>query len=151
MITYQVEQYTSAIDEMKVLYQDHWEEIAGDKDIIKLNPNYEAYLQMDKVGVLHLVTVRDEDLLVGYHLSFISPHLHYVDSLTAFTDIFFLKKEYRKGRVGINLFKYMEHSLRAKGVQKIYMGTKLKHDIGRILEHLNYIPIERLYTKILKE
>ena len=151
MITYQVEQYNSAIDEMKELYLDHWEEIAGDKDIIKLNPNYELYTQMAKLGFIHLVTVRDEECLVGYHLSLVYPHMHYKDSLTAFTDIFFLKKEYRKGRIGINLFKYMEHSLRAKGVQKIYMGTKLKHDIGNLLERLGYTPIERLYTKILKE
>lgn len=151
MITYQVEQYTSAIDEMKELYQEHWEEIAGDKDVIKLNPNYETYAQMASLGFIHLVTVRDEENLVGYHLSLVYPHLHYMDSLTAFTDIFFLKKEYRKGRVGINLFKYMEHSLRAKKVQKIYMGTKLKLDIGNLLERLGYTPIERLYTKILKE
>lgn len=151
MITYQVEKYSLVIEEMKELYEYHWEEIAGDKDIIKLKPNYKAYLNMDSLGILNLVTVRDGDKLVGYHLSMVYPHLHYTDSLTAFTDIFFLKKEYRKGRVGITLFKFMEKTLQERGVQKIYMGTKLSLDIGKLLERLGYTPIERLYTKILKE
>ncbi len=150
MISYQVELYSSVIDEMKELYEAHWEEVANDKETIKLNPDYTTYFTLEKAGVLHVVSVRDDDKLVGYHMSLIHPHMHYKESLTAFTDIFFIQKDYRKGRVGINLFKFMENSLRAKGVQKIYMGTKLKLDIGPVLDKLGYTAVERIYTKLLR-
>lgn len=151
MILYNEEHWCDIEYELKQLFSDHWEEIARDKEIIKLNPDYKKYQALDKAGVLQVVTVRtsEEQELVGYHVSLIHSHLHYSDSLTAFTDIFFLKQEYRKGRTGIKLFQFVEKCLKQKGVQKIYMGTKLHLDISNILEYLGYTPIEKIYTKLI--
>jgi len=149
MITYQVEEARDIVDEIKVLLTDHWEEVALDKSVIKLNPDYDRYVKMGEEGTLHIVTVREDNELVGYHLSFIMPHIHYKDSMTAFTDIFFLRKDKRKGTVGIKLLKFMEQSLKARGIQKIYMGTKTHIDISVILEHLGYKHIEKIYTKVI--
>jgi len=152
VIIYQVESYSAALDDLKEIYPEHYEELAANKSSVKLNVNYAKYSQLESLGMLHLVTVRKDGLLAGYHLSMISPHLHYVDSLTCFTDIFFVRQQYRKeqnGMIGLKLFKFMEESLREKGVQRIYMGTKLHLDIGPILERLGYSPIERLYTKMI--
>lgn len=149
--TFQVEQYSDVIEEMKGLYQEHWEEIALDKDVIKLNMDYETYDQMAQAGKIHVVTARADGKLIGYHMSMVSGHLHYKQSLTAFTDIFFLKKEFRKGTgAGYAMLKLMVSSLRERGVQKIYMGTKLHMDIGPLLERLKFKPIERLYTLVLE-
>ena len=63
--------------------------------------------------------------------------------------IFFIKKEKRKGFVGIKLLKFMEESLKAKGVQKIYMGHKLHINLTPILERLGYKQIEKLFTKVI--
>ena len=59
------------------------------------------------------------------------------------------KKEKRKGFVGIKLLKFMEESLKAKGVQKIYMGHKLHINLTPILERLGYKQIEKLFTKVI--
>lgn len=147
---YQVEPYEQAIEGMRLLYQEHWEEVALDKGAIRLNPDYAKYSALAKAGILNVVTARVSGELIGYHISMVWPHIHYADSLTAFTDIFFLKREYRKGTgAGVRLLKFMEKSLRERGVQKIYMGTKLLHDIGPLLERLGYKAIERIYTKVL--
>ena len=149
MITYQEESWTQIEEELKELFPVHWEEIALDKDIIKLKPNYTLYKTLDGAGNLQTITVRDEGKLIGYHVCLIHSHMHYEDSLTAFTDIFFIEKKYRKGRTGLKLFQFMEQQLKSKNVQKIYMGTKLSLDISSLLEYLNYRPIEKLYSKLL--
>jgi len=148
MITYQVERYYLVIDEIKTLFENHWEEVSGNPEI-PLNPNYDRYLELDKLEMLHMVTARNDGKVIGYHVSMIMPHLHYQQSITCFTDIFFIHKDYRHGFTGIKLFKFLEESLKEKNVQRIYMGTKLKLDIGPILERLGYKAIERIYTKMI--
>lgn len=144
-----VEPYGQTIAEMRELYREHWEEIAIDKDAIALEPDYESYADMDARGILHLVTARASGALVGYHLSMIRGHLHYKSSITCFTDIFYLKPAYRVGMTGYRMLKFFRDSVKSRGVQKIYMGTKLAHDIGPLLERLGFKPIERLYTMVL--
>ena len=132
------------------LYPDHWKEIALDHDAIKLDPDYDRYRSMADAGVILLITARDEGRLVGYHISMIHPHLHYRKSLTCFTDIFYLCPAYRVGMVGYKMLKFFRDEAKARGVQKIYMGTKLAHDIGPLLLRLGFNPIERLYSMVFK-
>jgi hypothetical protein len=149
MVTYQVEKFEDIYLDIQQIFDDHWEEVALDKESIKLNPDYDKYILLSKTGILHMVTAREYGKIIGYHISVIYPHIHYKDSLTCFTDIFFVVKEKRKGFTGIKLLKFMEESVKAKGVQKIYMGTKLHIDISLLLERLNYKQIEKIFTKVI--
>ncbi len=147
---YASERYADWKHEAAALLELHYDEIAADKDLIKLNPDHERYEYHDSIGQLNLVTCRKDGALVGYHIAFVYTHPHYRDSLTAFTDVFFIHPEHRNGRVGIRLFQYAEKTLREKCVQRIYTGTKLSNDIGSLLEYMDFKPIERLYTKVLR-
>lgn len=147
---YQVEDYLEVIHELKALYPEHWEEVALDKDAIKLEPDYETYALLAKVKVLHLVTMRVDGELAGYHISLVHPHLHYLSSLTAFTDIFFVRKKNRVGLNGYRLLKFVRDSLFERGVQKIYMGEKDHIPLGPVLKRLGFRPIERLWTQTRK-
>jgi N-acetylglutamate synthase-like GNAT family acetyltransferase len=69
--------------------------------------------------------------------------------MTAFEDIYFIKKEYRKGRVGIKLFQYAESVLKGIGVNRIIMHTKVHLDHSRLFEYLGYKHTDKLFTKIL--
>ena len=149
MIQYQEESFDSVIGEWKILAVDHWNEIALNKDRIKLNPAWDKYKNSDTAGIWFCVTARDGGKLIGYFIGFVMPHLHYVDSMTLFYDIFYLKPEYRKGRAGILLFKKVEECAKRRNVEKIYVSTKLSHDMGRIFEYLDYTPIERVYAKMI--
>lgn len=149
MITYQREEWQDCLAEMEQLWPLHWEEVAADKDVIPLEPNYEMYDWIDQNGQLHVVTVRCDGKLIGYHTSIVRPHLHYKSSLSAFTDMYFIHPDYRKGMVGVKLFKEVEKSLKQRGVQKMFTGTKLSLDMGRLFEHLGWKETERLYTKVI--
>jgi len=148
-LTYQVEDWFDCIEEMKWLFPIHWEEVALNQSTIPLDMWFEEYSRFAELGILHIVTVRDDDKVVGYYWALIRPHMHYKESLTAFTDMFFLHPKYRKGFNGIKLFKFFERSVKEKGVQRIIASTKIKLDKSVIFERLNYQKAEIVYTKLI--
>lgn len=148
-ITYQVERWNSVVCEMAPFAPLHWEEIALDHNAVPLDMNWNKYREMDKSGMLHLVTARDDGKIIGYHVSMIGGHLHYKSTLHASVDLYFVKQEYRKGRIGIKLFKFTEESLKAIGVQKIVTGTKVHKDNSRLFEYLGYHNTEIIFTKLI--
>ncbi|MCK4501198.1 GNAT family N-acetyltransferase [Candidatus Babeliales bacterium] len=151
MITYQEEELKNCLDEMKPLFTEHWEEIALHKDKIKLNPDYDKYLLLDSLGMLHTLTARDGDVLIGYFVSFIQPHMHYKDVDFAINDILFIHKDYRHGSVGYKLFKKAEASLKDKGIDVLIINSKVDKDFKPIMDKLGFNRIEYSYSKYIGE
>lgn len=147
---YAVEDPGTFIEELKVIIPAHYDELCVTKDF-PLMPDYEAYGRLYVAGMLRCITARDEsnDELIGYAIFIVSPHLHYKTCKTAMEDIYFLKKEHRLGRTGIRLFQFAEAALRADGVNRIIMHTKIHLDNSRLFEYLGYRHTDKLYTKIL--
>lgn len=150
IVTYASEKLADIRPELELLLPLHYEEIARDKHIIALDPDWDSYFAMERAGIIQCVTARTLGKLIGYHVSAIQPNLHYKQSLTARTDLYFILKEYRVGRVGIELFKEVEREWRYRGVQKAFTATKLAQDKGRIFLHLGWTEIERVFAKVLK-
>ena len=149
MIEYKEETFDQVIDEIKPLLEDHWEEIALNKEVIKLNPNYEMYEKLCNSGVMKIITARNDGKLIGYCICIIAYNLHYKDSLTATNDIFFISKDYRKGSTGVKLFIKNEEILKSYGVQRLIMNTKVHQDVGAIFERLGYKQTERVFGKLI--
>jgi len=149
MITYQVETWQAVVDEMKSLWPAHWAEVGMDHDAIVLAPDYGLYEYYQNSGSLHLVTVRENGAIVGYHISIVRPHLHYANDLHGFNDVYYINPAQRKGWVGIRLMKFAEQTLKKRGVKKIIVATKLHLDMGKIFTHLGYRETERVFTKVL--
>lgn len=151
MITFMVEPWSKCAPEMSALWPLHYEEIAINRDVIQLDPDLAQYAELERTGALHVVVARERGEIVGYHISIVRPHLHYRRSLSAFTDVYFLRPSHREGMTGVRLIKAAEASLRARGVQKMFTGTKLHLDMGPIFERLGWTETERLYTKVISE
>ena len=151
MIQIEVDSFEKSIPELGAIHEEHYQEIAEHKDQIPLDFDYEQYVNLEKEGKLLFISVRDEGKLIGYFQAIISPHLHYKSSLTAWTDIYFLKKDYRKGGLGRKLFKKAIEEVNGRGVQRFYIGCKVKHDIGPILTRLGFEVIERQYAMVFGE
>lgn len=162
MIKFQVENWFECKEKMEPLWQTHWEEVSLNQEKIKLNVWSEAFDQTAKMGQLHVVTARYEDEIVGYYICLVRPHLHYKNSLTAYTDAFYLHPEHRKGFNGINLFKFVEKSLKDRGVERIITMTKIEFDKNKkvktkkstpdkslMLKRLGYTFAEKVYTKYI--
>ena len=148
MITYQVEKYSDCVEELKQLYPEHYEELSVTKSI-PLEPNYEVYKNIEDIGILKVVTCRNDKELIGYILFIVTPHLHYKSCITAVEDIYFVKKDYRRGRTGIKLFQFAEKYLKEQGVHRVIFGTKVHLDNSKLFEYLGYTFFEKLYTKMI--
>lgn len=136
------------VEELKELFPLHYEELCVTKDF-PLAPDYEAYKRLADNGMLRCITVRADDEVIGYAIFVIQPHLHYMTCKTAFEDIYYIRPEFRKGRVGIRLFKYAEEVLKGIGVNRVIMHTKIHMDNSKLFEYLGYKWTDKLFTKIL--
>jgi GNAT superfamily N-acetyltransferase len=136
------------VEEMKELFPLHYEELCVTKEF-PLMPDYDAYKRLADAGMLRCITCRADDELIGYILFYIHPHMHYMTCNVAYEDLYFIRKDYRKGRVGIKLFKYAEEVLKGIGVNRIIMHTKIHLDNSRLFEYLGYTNTDKLYSKIL--
>src|SRR5574343_157966 len=136
-IRYVAEDPATFIEELKEIIPAHYDELCVTKDF-PLAPDYEAYGRLYVADMLRCVTARNDEGLIGYAIFIVHPHLHYKTCRTAFEDMYFLKKEHRLGRTGIRLFQFAEEVLRADGVNRIIMHTKIHMDNSRLFEYLGY-------------
>jgi len=149
VITYQEESAKDCLEEIKPLIFTHWEEIALYKDKIDLNPDFDKYLLLDSLGMLHILTARDQGKLIGYFISFVQPNMHYKDSVFAINDILYIHPLYRKGSTGYKLFKKAEVSLKEIGVDVIIIHAKVNNDFKPLMDKLEYERIEYNYSKYI--
>ena len=144
--TFQVEPWATFIPEAKPLLPGHWEELALDKDKVPLDPIYEIYDAKDRAGEVVVVTGRKDGALVAYFIGFIAPGLHYRTCLTCTMDIFYVLPEYRGENAGIYLFKAVEAECKRRGVQRLFVGSKLRKDCAFLFDKLGYTEVERYYS-----
>lgn len=147
MITFAVEPLTERLEELKPLFPRHWEELALNKDHVPLDPQYEVYIARDLAGEALLIAGREAGQLVAYFVGFIALGLHYRTCLTLTEDIFYVLPEKRGSGAGIQLFKAVEAEARRRGVQRMFVGSKLHKDASWLFEKLGYIEVERYYSK----
>jgi GNAT superfamily N-acetyltransferase len=131
------------------LLKMHYNEIALNKDKIKLNPDWESYEKLEELGKLSIFTVRDNGKLVGYFVLLVSTSLHYVDHVYAISDIIYVHPDYRKGFLGVRLLKFAERCLKKDGVSIVMVNTKIHKPFGKILSRIGYNPIETVYSKYI--
>lgn len=144
-LTYQVENWSDVIEEIKPYFFAHWQEVGVSHT--PPDPDYEHYKELEGQGSLHVVTVRDNKKLVGYLVTFVTRSLHYKETIYGAFDIYYLAPDYRKGTAGVKLFSEGEKFLKEAGVMRLFAGTKRHKDMGRIFEWLGWNEIERSFTK----
>lgn len=146
---YQVESVVACKEEVQELLEQHWEEIALNKDVIKLNPDWDQYKAMERAHMLKAFGARDNGKLVGYFVVTITRSMHYKDHLFANNDVIYLHPDYRKGLAGAKLVKFAEKKLKEMGVSVLMVNTKLHRPFSRLLEFLKFKPVETVYSKRL--
>jgi len=148
MIIYEDVDGFEFIDEFEKLFPEHYEELCVTKEF-SYEPDYEAYKRMAQAGMLRCITCRNDEQLIGYIIFIVTPHLHYKSCMTAIEDLYFVTKSFRKGRVGIMLFKYAEKVLKERGVKRIVMHTKVHLDNSKLFEYLGYKMTDKVFSKML--
>jgi N-acetylglutamate synthase-like GNAT family acetyltransferase len=146
---YAVERWCDLKREMLPLLVRHWREVALNHAEVPLDIDEAKYKELDENGSLHIVTVRRDGLLIGYHVAIITTHLHYASTLHGITDVYWIAPECRHGITAMRMFQSVERELKKRGVKKLFTATKLHIDQGTLFERLGYKPVERLYAKLI--
>ena len=134
------------LTEIAPLLTLHFSESEHFKDIT-LEPNFEAYTELDALGFLRVFTVRIDKELVGYSILFVMPSYHYKNSIQATHDVLFVKKEHRG--LGRSFIQYCDSELRNEGVQVVYQSVKLAANFGPMLERIGYQHVDNVYYRRL--
>lgn len=148
-ITFQQESLTpSLINEIVPLSPNHFHEVAVFDD---LSPKVRIsdYEQAQENGHLRIYTARNGHL-AGYAFFIVSKQTHAADSLQATQSLLYLSPEYRQGWNGIQFVKACDDKLKEEGVEVVYLSSSVKKDIGPVLAHIGYIPIETTYARRFK-
>jgi len=149
-MNYQQEFLSQVENDILVLIDLHYKEIALNKNKVKLNPDWDVYRDLEAQGKLKIFTARDGEILVGYFVVVVCNNMHYKDHIFASNDIIFLHKDYRKGFAGIKLIKFAKKCLTDDGVSILTINTKVHQPFDRLLERLGFNLIERVYSSYLQ-
>lgn len=149
MITYKQELLSDMLEELKPILPIHYKELALDQDEIPLDPNYDLYLHMEQMGILHICTARKDGELLGYFITNVMPHPHYKSTIFAKVDIYYIHPDHRGNGVGSKLFAFHEQEMKRLGVQKIVNSCKLHQDHLPLFTALGYKQIERTFSKLI--
>ena len=138
-------------DEFKVvaepLFKPHYDEIARNKQVMKLKPNWPLYEALDRTGWLFVYIAMQDNVCIGYSMNVMMHHLHYADLRIAQNDILFVKKEFRGGRLGLRLLKATEDHARSEGCKLMLWHAKENTALAKLLPKLKYGVQEIMYSK----
>ena len=149
MITYQVETLDECLDDIQPLLEAHYQEICSHPDLLVLDPNYDKYRDLERLGVLRICTARHGDELIGYFISLITPHLHYQQTTYAFNDILYLDPAHRGGRTGYQLFEAAIRDLKGGGVDVVVVHMKTAHPFRPLLARMGFQLTEENWEKVI--
>lgn len=132
----QVEKWADAIPEMRTLFHAHFRELGVNKHRLTPRCDEARYAELERLGLLLLLTVRAEGNLVGYFLGFVMANAHYAYSGPwALTDMYFILPEFRKG-AGLKLFRKFKAVARERGCKFAVTSCKVHQDHTAFLEKL---------------
>ena len=105
------------------MLDEHYAELCTDKSMV-LNPDWARYNALDDQGLLIMTGVFDGALCVGYEMCFMQPHIHYKDTVVAWSDVLLVRKAYRDTSAGGRLMLATAAACKARGAHKLLRHAK---------------------------
>ncbi len=146
-----IEDVADCVDELNNIFLSHHEEIEPDKDKYPtLDFDWESLLAVNSVGSILFVSVRDdEEVLVGYCISYVVPNLFYKKDTSCLTNLFYISEKYRKGLISVKVLKFLEKELINKGVRYWTIAHLTHYNVASLYKRAGFVPSESMYKKHL--
>lgn len=116
-------------------------------NVLTSNVNYQHYLEKQRQGLLHISTMRYNDILVGHWSLVLNFHGQSKNLLIANCENLHILKEYRKNDNAKKLMIYTENALRKRGVKQIYFGVNPQLGTDNMLKRAGWSLDEIVFTK----
>lgn len=131
------------------LFTPHYNEVAKNKEVMVLHPDYEKYYELEKLGALMILGVDYGNNLVGYSLNFIHHNLHYSALKVCQNDLLFLLPAHRASTAGLRLLKETEQRATRHGCKLMLWHAKQGSSLDLILQRRKYPVQDIIYSKQL--
>lgn len=135
------------------LQRAHWDEVARNKGVMVLDPDWPRYEAMEDADNLLVFGAFVGEELVGYAINIVATHLHYRGLLMVHNDAIFVAQSHRGGRLGLMLLREVEKAAanlrQSLGYEHHMVSWHAKPDtaLNEILPRLGYGVQDIIYTK----
>lgn len=139
----------------EALLEAHWEEVALNKRVMKLDPHWKRYYALEEQGMLMIIGLfavqrrPRVETLVGYSVNFITEHMHYAGLRLCQNDLLFVHREWRRGRHGLQLILATEQLGKERGAQLMLWHAKQGTALDALLPRMGYGVQDIIYSKEL--
>ncbi len=134
---------------LPVLLNEHWEELATNKELMTLKPDLERYRILEEMGLFVALFAYANGKLIGYSGNVIVQNLHYSDLTMFQNDVLFISKEYRNSTIGLKLIKETERIAKEKGAKLMLWHAKENSPFAHILPKMGCKVQDIIYSKAL--
>ncbi len=148
-ITFQREYLVALRAELEPVLPLHYVELALDQDDVALDPDWDAYMQMEQMGLTHFFTARKDGELIGYIIGTIRGHLHYKSTKHYINDIYYVKAEHRNTGVGYRFFQAHEKEMKRLGVKRVVTFTKCHQSHEQLFSAMGYKRQDVVMSKVI--
>lgn len=148
MIAMQVEDWATLWNDGQELMRENHKE-TGDEGL-EFDPDAEGYQALYDQGRLVVLTVRDDQTLVGYLAFVILNHFHSRKVKCAFEELFYLSPKYRKGRLGIDVMNFAERVLPVLKVGRVYYTSRPQRELTKLFQRRSMSLIASMWAKDLE-
>lgn len=150
-VTLQKEMFRALMPELPPLLYDEWfEATGGDESRQKLSPAWDKFIQMEMLGILHVVTARADGKLVGYIFNVVHPHLHFSNTLYSFIDAFYIDPAHRQDGTPEALEEENIQMLASAGIARVQMVVSATLWLYKLMKKLQYERTESNFMKWLE-
>ena len=135
--------------ELPPLFLEHWKELALNKDVVPLDPDFDKFYALDVQNILRVLTVRDGERLAGYAFLLLGPHLHYKSTIWGHVDMYWLDPALRCGWTGVKLMQTLIRDAKTMGAVNLTLATKthfMDNRVTKLLQRLGFKPIETIHA-----
>lgn len=131
------------------LLEEHWEEVALNKQLMVLKPDLEKYAKLEELGLIIALFAYADNKIAGYSVNIIVNNMHYSDLIMCQNDVIFVSKEHRTSSLGIRLIKETEKYARELGAEMMLWHAKEHSNFSKLLRKKNYNIQDIIYSKNL--
>ena len=133
-----------------VMFQDHWAEVAQNRDVRRFGLDELRLRAMEQNGDLFVLAAYEGETLIGYSVCLIGNHLHDVNTLYAKSDALFVHKSHRRQGVGGRLVVATEREAKKRGASVMIWHAMVDTELDtRLASSRRYIAQDVTYTRRL--
>lgn len=125
--------------ELQNLIQLHYQELATDKELMVLDPDWDKYKTLEQQSKLFTLLVYTKDgELVGYSSNVVDSSIHYKQLILSTNDVIFLHKDHRGLALGLELIAQTEAVAYLHGADAQAWHSKPDTPLDKLLSSRQY-------------